>query len=87
MWDPAASLLTCSKQAILAQHPRDLTSHGKGHNPNQVMTRTLLAGLLGLVAVSAGAVWLAFRSSRRPYEDHVSGSELARINVEYRDNP
>jgi hypothetical protein len=43
--------------------------------------------LLGLVAASAGIVWFALRSSRKPTEDHVSGSELARINVEYRDNP
>jgi hypothetical protein len=51
------------------------------------MYRTQLLGLLGLVAVSAGLVWLGLKSSRKPSEEHVSGSELARINNDYRDNP
>jgi len=51
------------------------------------MSRILLSGLLGLVTISAGVVWFALRSGRKPADDHVSGSELARINIEYRDNP
>jgi hypothetical protein len=54
---------------------------------NRFMSRTLLSGLLGIVTVSAGIAWLVFKSNRKPADDHVSGSELARINLEYRDNP
>jgi hypothetical protein len=49
------------------------------------MSRALLSGVLALLAVGAGAIWFAFKSSRGPAEDHVDGSVLARINSEYRD--
>jgi hypothetical protein len=51
------------------------------------MSRTLLSGLIGLAAAITGLVWLAMKANRRPADDHVSGSELARINNDYRDNP
>ena len=51
------------------------------------MSRTILSGLLGFIAVSAGLVWLMLKSNRTPADDHVTSHELARINTEYRDNP
>jgi hypothetical protein len=51
------------------------------------MSRTMLSGLLGLIAVSAGLIWLLLKSNRTPPDDHVTSNVLARINTEYRDNP
>jgi hypothetical protein len=62
------------------------TFHHLPQKYNQPMSLTLLAGLCGVIAVSAGIVWFALKSSRKPYEDHVSTSELNRINNDYRNN-
>ena len=51
------------------------------------MSRTILSGLLGLITLSAGLVWLVLKSNRAPTDDHVTSNVLARINTEYRDNP
>ena len=51
------------------------------------MSRALLAGALTVIAASAGLVWLALKAHRTPTEDRVTGSVLARINTEYRDQP
>ena len=49
------------------------------------MSLTLLAGLCAVIALSC-IVWFAVKSSRKPYEDHVSSGELTRINNDYRNN-
>jgi len=49
------------------------------------MSRALLAGVVALIAASAGLIWLALKANRTPTEDRVTGNVLARINAEYRD--
>jgi hypothetical protein len=51
------------------------------------MFRIMLSGLFGLIAVSAGLVWILVRSNRTPTDDRVTSNVLARINTEYKDNP
>jgi len=49
------------------------------------MSLAVLAGVVAVIAVSAGLLWLAFRGKRTHTEDRVTGNVLARINAEYRD--
>ena len=49
------------------------------------MSLAVLAGVLAVIAVSAGLLWLAFRGKRTRTEDRVTGNVLARINAEDRD--
>ena len=51
------------------------------------MSPLVLAGVLAVIALSAGLAWLALKGSRTPIEDRVTGNVLARINTEYGDQP